>query len=158
MRSLVVIGMLGTVALLAGCGEDATAVQKEPASPQGIFVSSGDCASAGTLTIDQCGQAIDRAVAFDQKNAPTYGSLASCNKAQGPGRCAKAVDGAYRANIQAFLVTMSKKPRATALYAANDGSIGFADAEKNAFGVESETYTVSTSAQALAHENAHLKN
>ena len=156
MRTLVLFGILLATAALAGCGNSATAVLPKNAVERGIFISSGDCAGARKLTIDQCGQVIDRAVALHQSSGPTYKSLNACAAAEGPDRCAAGVDGKYQPNLQAFLVTFGDAPNAVPLYATSDGSVGFKGLDKQKFGLNDDGYTVSDAAQATAHENARL--
>jgi hypothetical protein len=158
MQKFAVIGMLFAVVALGGCGNSATAVSRgQPAAESGIFISSRDCADAGKLTIDQCGQAIDAAVTMHRNQAPSYKSLNACAAVDGPDRCAKDVDGAYRSTVQAFFVTMSKRPSAVPLYASRDGEVGFLGLDKKAFVVNDDDYTMSAGAQAIAHENAKLR-
>ena len=158
MQKLAVFGMLFAVAALGGCGNSATAVSRSQTTVErGIFISTGDCADAGKLTIDQCGQAIDAAVTLHQNQAPSYKSLHACAEVEGPDRCARDVDGAYRSNVQAFFVTMSNRPSAVPLYASRDGTVGFLGLDKKAFVVNDDDYTMSAAAQAIAHENAKLR-
>jgi hypothetical protein len=158
MQKLAVLGMLFAVATLGGCGNSATAVSHNQATVErGIFISSNDCADTGKLTVEQCGQAIDAAVTMHQKQAPSYKSLHACAAVEGPDRCAKDVDGDYRSNVQAFFVTMSKRPSAVPLYASRDGTIGFLGLDKKAFVANDDDYTMSAAAQAIAHENAKLR-
>ena len=106
------------------------------------------------MTIDQCGDAIDQAVALDRTQAPSYRSLNGCVAAEGADRCSMSLDGVYRAQVQAFLVTLSKPPTAQPLYPSLDGSIGFRGIAKQAVNITDDSYTVSAAAQAIAHENA----
>jgi hypothetical protein len=156
MRYLATLGILVVLSALGGCGEDATAVPNGPAAERGIFISSSDCADAGKLTIDQCGQAIDKAVAMHNRKAASYKNLRDCAAVEGPDRCSRDVDGSYRSNLQAFLVTMSDPPSAVPLYASTDGSVGFRGMDKKAYPAIADGYTVSAAAQAAAHENAKL--
>lgn len=156
MRTLALSGFLLATAALAGCGNSETAAAPKTALERGIFISSGDCADVQKLTIDQCGQVIDKAVALHQSRGPSYKSLNACTAAEGQDRCAQGVDGNYHPNLQAFLVTFGKSPSAVPLYATADGSVGFNGLDKEKFGLNDDGYTVSDSAQALAHENAKL--
>jgi uncharacterized protein DUF1190 len=156
MRTLASLGFVLAAAALAGCGNSATAVTPKSGAERGIFISSGDCADAQKLTIDQCGDAIDRAVVVHQRQAPSYKSLNACVAVEGPDRCAKGVDGNYQANVQAFLITFGNVPSALPLYATSDGSAGFKGLDKQKYGLNDDGYTVSASAQAIAHENVKL--
>jgi uncharacterized protein YgiB involved in biofilm formation len=156
MRTLVLSGILLATAALAGCGNSETAAAPKSPLERGIFISSGDCADLQKLTMDQCGQVIDRAVALHQSRGPSYRSLNACAAAEGQDRCAQGVDGNYQPNLQAFLVTFGKSPSAVPLYATSDGTVGFKSLDKQKFGLNDDGYTISDAAQALAHENARL--
>jgi len=146
--------VLFLAAALAGCGNGTTA--KAPKAETGIFISSGDCASTGKLSIDQCGQVIDAAVALHQNRAPSYKSLSACAAAEGPDRCARGVDGKYQPNVQAFLVVFGKPPSAIPLYATSDGSLAFKGLDKQKFGLNDDGSNFSESAATLAHQNARV--
>jgi hypothetical protein len=156
MRTFASFGILLVAAILAGCGNSATAVTPKNTIERGIFISSGDCADFQKLTIDQCGQVIDKAVAMHQSRGPSYSSLHACAAIEGPDRCAKGVDGNYQPNLQAFLVTFGASASAVPLYATSDGSAGFKGLDKQNFNLNNDSYTFSDAAQALAHENARL--
>jgi hypothetical protein len=156
MQTPALFGILSVAVALAGCGNSATAVTPKTKAKTGIFISSGDCAGVQKLTIDQCGQVIDKAVALHQSRGPSYTSLKACAAAEGPDRCAKGVDGKYQPNLQAFLVTFGDPPSAIPLYATSDGSLGFKGLDKQKFGLNDDGSTFSESAEALAHENARL--
>jgi len=156
MRTIALFGILSAAAALAGCGNSATEVAPKAKAETGIFISSEDCATRQKLTIDECGQAIDRAVALHQSRAPSYNSLTACASVEGPDRCAKGVDGKYQPNVQAFLVTFGQPPSAVPLYATSDGSAGFKGLDKKNVGLKDDGNTFSESAEALAHENARL--
>ncbi len=153
MRTVVISGILLAAAALAGCGNSTPVVPAGPVE-RGIFISSGDCAASEKLTIDQCGQLIDKAVALHQARAPAYKTLAACTAAEGRDRCAKGLDDKYHPNVEAFLVTFGNQPNALPLYGTSDGSVGFKDLDNRKFAINGNGYTVSDSAQALAHENA----
>lgn len=156
MRTIALFGTLSAAVALAGCGNSAALTSPKAQAETGIFISSGDCAYRQKLTIDECGQAIDKAVALHQSRAPSYNSLSACAAAEGPDRCAKGVDGNYQPKLQAFLITFSQPPSAMPLYATSDGSSGFKGLDKQNFGLKDERNTFSESAEALAHENARL--
>jgi hypothetical protein len=139
--------------MLSGCGKSTPGVPAAPVE-RGIFVSSGDCAETGKLTIDQCGQAIDKAVALHQSRAPSYKTLAACTAKEGSDRCAKGIDDEYHPNVEAFLITFGSPPSATPLYGTSDGSVGFRGLENQKFGLNDDRYSVSDSARIIAHENA----
>ncbi len=153
MRAVAITGFLLAVAPLGGCGES-TPVASGPPAERGIYISSGDCADSGKLSIEDCGRLIDRAVALHQKLAPSYASLDACNAAEGKDRCANDVDGKYHPAIRAFLITFGSEARAQPLYGSSDGSAGFKGLDKAKYNLDGKGYSVSDSAQALAHENA----
>lgn len=155
MRTTALSGVLFFAVSLAGCGNGAAVAPKAKAE-RGVFISSSDCASVRKLTIDQCGQVIDKAVALHRSNATSYKSLSACAAAEGPDRCARGVDGRYQPNLQAFLVTFGAQPSATPLYATADGSLAFKGLDKQKFGLKDDGSNFSESAEALAHQNARM--
>lgn len=157
MFRLAIAANLVLAALLAGCGDNTPAAQKGPPAPRGIFISASDCADAGKISIENCGRAIDDAVAAYQQTAPSYKSLRSCDSALGPDRCVRGVDGKYRPQLQAFLVTMSTPASAVALYPpAGANTKGFRS-KTGAVSAFDDGYTISASAQAVASDNSHLR-
>lgn len=159
MTKIAVLALVAVAAApLAGCGNSAPAKPTVQAPPveKGVFISASDCADSGKLSADVCGQIIDQAVAAHEKNAPTYKFLRLCTTAVGPERCAKGVDGQYRARLQAFLVIMAQTPAAVPLYPAGSGVVGFVAANKDKIDARDETLIVSNDALALANENAKL--
>ncbi len=137
----------------------------EPAKPQapapvvakGIFISANDCAASGKLTGDECGEAIDAAVARHEKQSKSYKSLKQCAAAEGEDRCAKTADGGYRARLQAFFIIMSKPPRAEPLYPSTQKQmIGFRSPTQPSIDANDENLIVSSAAKSIAHQNAQL--
>ena len=147
----------GVAALLAsGCGSPE---QKESAAPvyeHGIFVSASDCEASGKATLDQCGDAIDRAVAAHVKKSKVYPSLVRCEASEGPERCEKIGQDEYRARMQAFFVTFSKPPTALPLYPSAGKVAGFKSPSKQALSVLNETLHMSRAAIEVANENSRL--
>ncbi len=142
--------------VLAGCGSGSQPSQPQAKVPRGIFISASDCADAGKLTLDECGQAIDMAVALHEKQAPFYTSLQKCVAAEGSDFCDKTVEG-YRARLQAFLVTMNpKRPAAAPLYPSKPGSPGFRSAGKETVDANDESLNVSVAALTVANENGKI--
>jgi len=79
---------LAVCAALGGCGDASQPEAKaRPPVEHGVFISARDCAATGKLTVDQCGQAIDAAVARHEAEAPAYGSLSQCEATVGADRC-----------------------------------------------------------------------
>lgn len=143
---------------LAGCGGGGTKKTAEPPPFRGIYTASGDCADSGKLTIDQCLEAMEKAVAEHEKNAPTYASLRSCEATEGPGRCERTHANNYRPVLLAFLVTASKTPVATPLYATGDAKkVGFRTATKEFFLASDEAVVMSQHAQTLAEAASGTK-
>ncbi|MGQ0457002.1 MAG: DUF1190 domain-containing protein [Hyphomicrobium sp.] len=144
---------------LAACSE-APKAPKAPAAPvpKGIFISSNDCAETGKLTGDECGAAIDSALAMHEKQSKSYDTAKLCAAAEGADRCDKTVDGKFRPRLQAFLVTMSKPPKAEPLYppAKKKRMVGFRSPTLPAIDASDEAFIVSASALRLAHQNSSL--
>jgi uncharacterized protein YgiB involved in biofilm formation len=135
---------------LAGCG-GGTKKTAEPPPFKGIYTASGDCADSGKLSIDQCLEAMEKAVAEHEKSAPSYGSLKSCEATEGMNRCERTHVGKYRPVLLAFLVTASKTPSATPLYASGDPKkVGFRSAAKEFYLVGDEAVPMSQHAHTLA--------
>jgi Protein of unknown function (DUF1190) len=152
--------VLAVCAVLGGCG-DASQPEAEATAPRaehGIFISARDCASTGKLTIDQCGQAIDVAVARHEAETPTYGSLSQCEAKVGADRCDKGVDRRYRLRLQAFFVTLAVPAHAVPLYPPSQSMVGFQSPSKQVIDARDDTLRVSDTALALAYDNAKLKN
>lgn len=149
-----------TALLLAGCGGGSKKVAEAPAF-QGIYTASGDCADSGKLTIDQCLEAMEKAVAEHEKSAPSYNSLKSCESTEGRDRCERTHIGNYRPVLLAFLVTAptpTKPPAAKPLYASGDPKkIGFRSAAKDFYLTSDETVSMSAHAHTLAEANVDKK-
>ena len=98
---------------LSGCGGDPRRPQiRGAAIERGIFISATDCAATGKLTLDECGDAIDKAVAEHDAHAPVFAQLDRCESAFGDDRCDKGFDQRYRPRLQAFFVTFWRNRRA----------------------------------------------
>ncbi len=150
---------LAVCAALGGCGDASQPEAKaRPPVEHGIFISARDCAATGKLTIDQCGQAIDVAVARHEAEAPTYGSLSQCEATVGADRCDKGVDGRYRLRLQAFFVALAIPAHAVPLYPPSQSMIGFQSPSKQVIDARDATLRVSDAALSLAYENAKLAN
>jgi uncharacterized protein YgiB involved in biofilm formation len=143
-------------AALSACGGETAPKAPQAAVEHGVFISSSDCAATGKLTLDQCGEAIDRAVAQYQAQAPAYESAGKCEEAAGLERCEKGVDGRYRQQLQAFFVTLAAPGHAVPLYAPSRSVIGFQSPSKQIIDARDETLRVSEAALTLAHENAKM--
>jgi hypothetical protein len=133
---------------LAGCGDGAA--KQTVRVPRGVYTSSSDCAEAGKLSFEECTGALERAVAAHEKQAPSYGSLKSCEKTEGESQCERTDAGGYRPRLLAFLVTATTPPTARALYAAPAGKEGFRASDKTLFLISDETLTFSSHAHTLA--------
>lgn len=148
--------LLPVLAVAGGCGQAEEPKAAAPPPEHGIFISASDCADSGKLTLDQCAEAIDAAVASHEVQAPTYKSVGQCAGTMGPDRCDKGVDGLYRARVQAFYIIMGTPPSAVPLYPPTTPSIGFQSPSKQAIDARNENMHVSIAAQTIAHENAKL--
>ena len=150
--------LLTFAALLGGCGQAEAPKAPPPPPERGIFISASDCAENGILSAELCGQAVDKAVSIHEQAAPSYKSLRQCTAAEGPDRCSKAVDGSYRARLQAFFITMSNPPDAIPLYPSTANAVGFRSAGRQAVDATDENIHVSIAALTVANENAKLPN
>lgn len=145
------------LALAACSSEPAQPKAAAPPAEKGIFISANDCAASGKLTGDECGAAIDAAVARHEQQSKSYKSLRQCAAAEGEDRCDKTVDGRYRARLQAFFVTMSKPPRAEPLYPpAKKEILGFRSPTRPSIDATDENLIVSSAAMSIAHQNSQL--
>lgn len=143
---------------LAACS-DAPSAPKEaaPPPPRGIFISANDCAAAGKLTGDECGGAIDAAIAAHESKTKGYKTLKQCDAAEGKDRCTKTVDGQFRPRLQAFLIVMAKPVKAEPLYPPKKGkTLGFRSPTLPAVDASDESLIVSSAALTIAHENSRL--
>lgn len=119
-RSACLIVVANSLAL-AGCGgEDPAAAAKEP-PVRHIYTSSVDCADAGIYRLDDCSEAIARAVNTHEKNAPTYRKRSLCESKEGAGRCERISDADFRPRLVAFVFEGKEKPFAKPLYPASGG-------------------------------------
>lgn len=141
---------------VSACGNAKKPKQAGPAYEHGVFVSSSDCAASGKANIDDCGAAIDRAVASYQTSAPKYPTLLRCEAAEGSERCDKFGADEYRPRLQAFFVTFSKPIKALPLYPPATAMAGFKSPSKQELSVLNETLKMSRAATELAYENSHL--
>lgn len=155
-KRLPLFAVIAAAATLTACGQAEEPHAAAPPAEHGVFVSSTDCADRGKLTLDQCGQAIDQAVAAHTQNSPVYKSLRQCEAAQGPERCDRIGDNAYRARVQAFFVTMSDPATAVALYAPHGSTAAFRSPSKQELSASDESLNMSHAALSLANENARL--
>lgn len=158
MRNWAIAAILPVCSALSACGDNSISASPAAAGapPRGIFISASDCAAANKISLEECGRAIDRAVTTYLRQAPSYRSLRSCESAAGANRCTRDVDGHYRAQLQAFLVTMSKPAHAEALFPpTHKGTIGFKSAQGTVQAF-TDDYTISASAQAIASDNNRL--
>lgn len=145
-----------SASLLTACGKAEEPKVAAPPPEHGVFTSSSDCADTGKLTAEACGKAIDNAVAVHNDQAAVYKSLRQCEAVEGPERCDKTGEGAYRARVQAFFVTMSDPPTAVALYPPSGSTAAFRSPSKQELSVHDESLNMSHSAMSVASENARL--
>lgn len=149
--NIVVCSALATLAL-AGCGSGS----QEPAKPvaRGVFTSASDCAEAGTLTLEQCSNAIAQAVANHEKTAATYTTLKKCEATEGTERCERTAEKVFRPRLLAFAVTPGKPPSASPLYASGNGQPGFKMSDKKVLQADDESLTFSRAAMGVAELHA----
>ncbi|MBK9078224.1 MAG: DUF1190 domain-containing protein [Hyphomicrobium sp.] len=154
-RLSIVASTICAVALSA-CGNSEEPKAAAPPPEHGIFVSSSDCASTDKLTIEQCGQAIDQAIAEHNAQATVYTSLRLCEAKEGPERCDKIGTNQYRVRVQAFFVTMSDPPTAVPLYAPHGSTAAFRSPSNQELSVVDESLKMSRAAMTIANENSRL--
>jgi hypothetical protein len=142
--------------LAAGCGNSEQQNAAAPVFEHGVFISASDCEASGKATLDECGDAIDRAVTAHVRNSKLYASLVRCEAAEGQERCEKIGLDQYRARMQAFFVTFSKPPTALPLYPPATAVAGFKSPSNQQLSVLNETLHMSRAAIALANDNARL--
>lgn len=152
---------LGIVALLAvslaGCGGSAPTVPKNQ-TPRSIYTSSTDCADAGKLTLDECTKLIEQAIAQHVATAPSYSSLKSCEKTEGPDRCERTDPKSYRPLLAAYLVTFGETKSIEPLYPTSDGKPGFRTLGKDAILDEDDTLAFSKSSVAAYERHLGTTN
>lgn len=155
-KRLPIFAAVAATALLTACGQAEEPKTAGPPPEHGVFISSTDCAERGTLTLDQCGHAIDMAVAAHNETSPIYKSLRQCEGAEGPERCDRIGDKEYRARVQAFFVTMSDPATAVPLYPPSGSTAAFRSPSKQELSAKDDTLNMSHAALSLANENARL--
>jgi len=152
MRPSIVLSLLAATAL-AGCGGGAPKTP-EVAAERAVYTNARDCATGNKITIEQCSEAINKAIAEHEATAPKYTSIRSCETAEGEGKCDRIADKQFRPRLLAFLVTLSKPPVARPLYATIGGEQGFRLADKTMLLGTDETLTFSTRATAAYELNS----
>ena len=155
-KRLPLFAAIAAATTLTACGQAEEPHAAGPPPEHGVFISSTDCAERGKLTIDQCGHAIDQAVAAHTKTAPVYKFLRQCEAVQGPERCDRIGDNEYRVRIQAFFVTMSDPATAVPLYAPFGATAAFRSPSKQELMASDESLNMSHAALSVAHENSRL--
>ena len=142
-------------ASLAGCGGSAPKQAAAPAAV-GIYTSAADCAESHKLNLEQCDELIHAAVTEHNQTAKTYISLRLCEVTEGPDRCERTEENAFRPKLQAFLISFSTPPLAQALYAAPDKQVGFANRDKSRTVLTvDETLLFSDNAKFVAEGNVY---
>ncbi len=155
-QRLSLIATLAAATTLTACGQAEQPKSEAPPAEHGVFISSTDCADTGKITLDDCGQAIDSAVAAHNENSAVYKSLRQCEAAEGPERCDKIGENEYRVRVQAFFVTMSTPATAVPLYAPNASTAAFRSPSKQELSAKDESLHMSPAAMTVANENARL--
>jgi len=107
---------------LAGCGGGAPKPQAGPPAPTGVYTSSSECAESEKLSLEDCSALIEQAVTMHRETAKNYISMRLCEATEGVNNCERAEDNQYRPQLQAFLITFSKPPQISPLYASADKS------------------------------------
>lgn len=150
-----IVATLGIVAIalgMAGCGGSAP----QPTVPveRHIYTSANDCAEEGKLPLETCSKLIEAAIAQHVATAPTYGSLRSCEKVEGPEKCERTDMKTFRPMLSAFLFALGEVPVAFPLYPTLDGKAGFRKLDKQVLQGDDEAITFSR--QAVAAYEQHL--
>lgn len=140
--------------MLAGCG-DSGPPPAPPAPPEKfVFISATDCAAAGKLNLERCGDLIDKAVDEHIRKAPTYTSVKACETVEGSDRCERTDKKAFRPRLLAFAVVVAGNDAVAApLYATIGGEPGFRTADKQMFLTTDENLNFSPKALAMYESN-----
>ncbi len=101
------IALAVSAVTLAGCGGGGKPVAAPTHSERFVFISAKDCAASGKLKMQQCGDAVDAAIATHLGTAPTYASLRTCETVEGGDRCERTDNKAFRPRLVAFLFTIA---------------------------------------------------
>ena len=133
---------------LGGCGQSSEAPQAPVV--RGVFTTAADCSNLGTLTLEQCSNAISGAVSAHDSTAPNYPSLKACEKEQGPEKCERTSERSFRPRLMAFIVAMSTPPQAAPLYPTLKGEPGFRTADNSVLASDDENLTFSLQARSAA--------
>ena len=147
------IVVLGACFALAGCGKSATKEVKST-GPKFIVVSAADCADNTGLDYEKCLTLIEGAIKEHDRAATIYKKLAECEKAEGPERCDRIREKAYRARLKAFQITMTDNPSAAPLYSNKDGKPGFRSASIGDVSPDADSFTFTKRARDAAHLHA----
>lgn len=134
--------------LLAGCGGGSKPAAQQAQGDRYIFISAKDCAESGKLDLQKCGDVVDAAITTHLATAPTYKSLASCEKTEGMERCERTDDKTFRPRLVAYLVTINgTNVTALPLYSGGPDDKGLRQTDKKKIllvGDESLTYSQSS--------------
>ena len=147
------IVVLAACFALAGCGKSATKEAK-PTGPKHIVVSAADCADNTGLDYEKCLTLIESAIKEHDRLATIYTKLAECEKAEGPDRCDRIRDKAYRARLTAFQITLTEQPAAAPLYSNKDDKPGFRSASVGDVSPDADSFTFTKRATDAAHLHA----
>jgi uncharacterized protein YgiB involved in biofilm formation len=116
---------------LAGCGGSAPT---KSGGEQVVFVTSMDCNESKKMKSEECSAAIQEALKNHLAQAPTYKSLAACEKAEGGPKCESSGATSFRPRLMATAVSVAEVAAArtkgkpipvTPLYATMAGEAGF---------------------------------
>lgn len=135
---------------LAGCGgEEPVVANKAAPTERSIFVSAVDCEASGKFGIEDCSQAIEKAIKAHDKSSPTYKSLDTCEDTEGSERCERVEERKYRPRLAAYVFDNATPPAAKPLYLTADGGAGFRTAEKEVLLGKDDNLIFSKSARDL---------
>lgn len=156
-RPVILFFALAAAVSLSGCGKSENKAAAKIVSEKAIYMSAADCADGGKLKAEVCAALIEKAVKMHEAQAPTFKSLASCEKESGVDRCERTSTAQYRMRLQAFMFEIiGPQAQATPLYPSADAKIGFRDAAKKPVDAKDDNIIVSQASLTLAHENAKI--
>jgi uncharacterized protein YgiB involved in biofilm formation len=158
MHKLAMTSVLIALSGLSGCGPNvpsqSDANQPQHVAERGIFLSTDECVLSEKLSVDECSEAILKALTEHDAKTVGYQTEAECVAAFGPDRCEVRVGDTYRPRVQAFLVTLEMPANAETLFPPSRAIVGFQSSSGQQIDATDKTLRVSEAALALAHENA----
>lgn len=134
---------------LAGCGASAPQNPKAPVA-KGVFTSASDCAGAAILSLEECSDVIEKAVADHERTSPSYSSQKACESAEGADKCERTEAKRFRPRLSAFMIVAAEPPFARPLYPSDGTSVSFRTADKTVLSSDDDNVPFSRPAMAAA--------